>query len=330
MSEIKVCVLCAVYNHEKYIRNCLEGILSQRTDFAFEVLVHDDASTDSSALVIREFEKKYPDIIKPIYQTENQYSKGISITLRYQLPRARGKYISFCEGDDYWIDKYKLQKQFDYMESHPDCTFCFTNGYIKDMADGGKMRDFIPYNDEDAAVYKDESCIYTLDDMHRLTFVPTASYFLPAATMRGLILQLCKTCPTGDLRLRLYATACGYAYYLRDKTCVYRQNVPNSAMTGWKSYTRRQRYSHNEKIIEMIAELDGIFSGKYKAAVERLSYRYIRSLLFCASSFSVFKDDRYRRVYNSLPLSQKVKCVIKILTPDFVIEWIRKIKKEVK
>ncbi len=329
MSEIKVSIVCAVYNHEKYIRNCLEGFLCQKTDFSYEILIHDDASTDNSAKIIREFEEKYPDKVKPIYQTENQYSKGVPITLKYQFPRARGKYIAFCEGDDYWIDEYKLQKQVDYMDTHPDCTFCFTNGYIEDMADGGELRNFIPYNDEDAAVYTDESCIYTLDDMHKMTFVPTASYLLPTETVRKILLWLYESCPTGDLRLRLYATACGYSYYIKDKTCVYRQNVQGSAMTGWKSYTRQERYAHSEKIIEMIVRIDELFDGKYTEAVERLSYRYIRSLLFCASSFKVFKNDRYRRVYNSLPFSQKVKCVLKILTPDFVIELIRKFKKEV-
>ena len=130
MEEIKVSVMCLVYNHGKYLRDCLEGILMQRTDFAYEILLHDDASTDNSADILREYEAKYPNVVKPIYQTENQYSRSIPISFTYQYPRAQGKYIALCEGDDYWIDPYKLQKQVDYMESHPDCTFCFTNGYI--------------------------------------------------------------------------------------------------------------------------------------------------------------------------------------------------------
>jgi len=96
----------------------------QKTTFAFEVLIHDDASTDGTADIIREYEKKYPDIIKPIYQTENQYSKGIKNTLTYQFPRAKGKYIAFCEGDDYWTDPYKLQKQADFLEANPEYNLC--------------------------------------------------------------------------------------------------------------------------------------------------------------------------------------------------------------
>ena len=162
MTEIKVSIICSVFNHGKYIRRCLEGFVSQKTNFNYEVLIHDDASTDNSAQVIREFEEKYPEIIKPIYQTENQFSKKIPINITYQFPRVKGKYIAICEGDDYWVDEYKLQKQVDYMDAHPDCTFCFTNGYIEDISDNGKMRDFIPYNSEDAAVYTGESREYAL------------------------------------------------------------------------------------------------------------------------------------------------------------------------
>lgn len=117
---IQVSVMCAVYNHEKYVRKALQSFVDQKTNFRFEVLVHDDASTDGSAAIIKEYEEKYPDIIKPIYQTVNQYSQGVSIGKTFQLPRAQGKYIAFCEGDDYWTDPNKLQEQFDFMETHED------------------------------------------------------------------------------------------------------------------------------------------------------------------------------------------------------------------
>lgn len=120
---VSICCLC--YNHEPYIRECLEGFMMQKTNFVFEVLIHDDASTDKSADIIREYEAKYPEIIKPIYQTENQYSKGIGISITYQFPRARGKYIAMCEGDDYWTDPNKLQKQVDFLEANPEYSLSF-------------------------------------------------------------------------------------------------------------------------------------------------------------------------------------------------------------
>lgn len=121
-NEIMISVCCLAYNHERYIRKTLDGFVNQKTDFRFEVLIHDDASTDKTPDIIREYEKKYPDIIKPIYQSENKYSQNIQVSYKYQYPRASGKYICWCEGDDYWCDSNKLQLQFDIMEKHPECS----------------------------------------------------------------------------------------------------------------------------------------------------------------------------------------------------------------
>lgn len=125
-NDILLSINTMTYNHEKYIAQCIEGILMQKTNFAFELLIHDDASTDDTTNIIREYEKKYPNIIKPIYQTENQWSKGIKISATYQYPRAKGKYIAICEGDDYWIDENKLQMQVDFLEKNPEYGMCYT------------------------------------------------------------------------------------------------------------------------------------------------------------------------------------------------------------
>lgn len=122
--NLKVSILCTAYNHEKYIRQTLESFLMQKTNFKYEVLIHDDASTDNTAVIIKEYEEKYPNIIKSIYQKENQYSKGISIISTYLYPEARGKYIALCEGDDYWTDPLKLQKQFDALEANLGIDMC--------------------------------------------------------------------------------------------------------------------------------------------------------------------------------------------------------------
>ena len=126
-----VSVLTLAYNQAPYIRECLNGILMQKTNFAFELLIHDDASTDGTADIIREYEAKYPDIIKPIYQKENQYTRGGKIMERFMYPRAKGKYIALCEGDDYWTDPLKLQKQVDFMEANPEYSLCFHACSIK-------------------------------------------------------------------------------------------------------------------------------------------------------------------------------------------------------
>lgn len=136
--EPLVSICCLTYNHETYIKQCLDGFLMQKTNFPFEILIHDDASVDNTQNIIKNYELKHSDIIKPIYQKENQYSKGIGVSRVYQFPRAKGKYIAMCEGDDYWIDPYKLQKQVDFLETHPEYVFSFHDSIILNQRTGEK------------------------------------------------------------------------------------------------------------------------------------------------------------------------------------------------
>ncbi len=131
-----VSVIVSCYNHELYIRECLDGILMQQTDFPFEIIIGDDCSTDNSLTILREYEQKHPDIIKVIASKENLYSKKILLVYTQSYPKSRGKYIALCEGDDYWIDPHKLQRQVDFLESHPQYSMCFHDYMIKN---GDKM-----------------------------------------------------------------------------------------------------------------------------------------------------------------------------------------------
>lgn len=122
-----VSISCITYNHAPYIRECLNGFIMQKTNFPFEVLIHDDCSTDGTTEIIKEYVEKYPEIIKPLYEEENQYQQGKpSGSAVWNLPRAKGKYVALCEGDDYWTDPLKLQKQVDFLESHPAYGMCYT------------------------------------------------------------------------------------------------------------------------------------------------------------------------------------------------------------
>ena len=105
--DIMVSIVCNTYNHEAYIEKALKGFVEQKTQYKFEVLLHDDASTDNTVKIIQKYEKLYPDLIKPIYQKYNQYSVDPNRIVEIQWPRITGKYVAFCEGDDYWIDCYK-------------------------------------------------------------------------------------------------------------------------------------------------------------------------------------------------------------------------------
>lgn len=206
--NIIVSVSCITYNHAKYIRQCLDGILMQKTDFRYEILIHDDASTDGTDDIIREYETKYPDIIKPIYETENQYSKGIRISATYNYPRAKGKYIALCEGDDYWTAPYKLQKQVDYMESHSEYAMCFHDCYIHNETQNEFYHEEIQDRD------------YSVNELFSKWIVPTASMLLKKEGVLEISPDI--RIINGDIRVVLSCFAHGKIRGMKDKMSVYR------------------------------------------------------------------------------------------------------------
>lgn len=138
-----VSIICCTYNHEPYIRQCLDGFMMQKTNFSYEVLIHDDASTDATAEIVREYEDRYPEIVKPIYSEVNKYSQGIDIFSKVLLPKAIGKYIAICEGDDYWTDPLKLQKQVDFLEENSDYVLT-THYYLQYFQAPQRNGDILP------------------------------------------------------------------------------------------------------------------------------------------------------------------------------------------
>jgi glycosyltransferase involved in cell wall biosynthesis len=149
MSEVKplVAIHCLVYNHAPYLRDCLDGFVMQQTNFPFVAVVHDDASTDNSAAIIREYEQKYPHIFKPIYEIESIYKKGgfgaIDNVMLHAINATNAKYVAMCEGDDYWTDPLKLQKQVDFMEANPEYVLCCHRYKIYNQNDGTWDKDYV-------------------------------------------------------------------------------------------------------------------------------------------------------------------------------------------
>lgn len=121
-----VSICCTTYNHEKYISKAIESFLMQITHFPFEIIIRDDCSTDSTANIIKTYVEKYPNIVKPIFEKENTYSQGIR-PMPVIFAKATGKYLALCEGDDYWTDPNKLQKQIEFLENHPDYVITYTD-----------------------------------------------------------------------------------------------------------------------------------------------------------------------------------------------------------
>lgn len=226
MANPLVSIQCLVYNHEKYLRQCLDGFVMQKTDFAFEAIVHDDASTDGSAAIIREYAEKYPDIIIPIYETENRYSKHDG-SLRRVVETAMSlssKYIALCEGDDYWIDPIKLQRQVDFLETHPDCTLCGTNGLVIYQDGLGRPSYFNKFFH--TGLLKPE------DIIGKWAF-PTASIMF-RKEVRTNYPEWASKIYSGDQLLMLIALSKGSIYVVEGLTCVYRKDINGSSVSRIK------------------------------------------------------------------------------------------------
>lgn len=143
-----VTILCVTYNQESYIKDALEGFVMQKTDFKYKVIVHDDASTDGTTEIVKEYQKKYPDLIFPVIQKENIYSRDI-LRDDYVNPLIEGKYMCLCEGDDYWIDEYKLAKQVEFLENNKDYCICSTSTKCVNVQDDTESDSYITETDKE-------------------------------------------------------------------------------------------------------------------------------------------------------------------------------------
>ena len=252
MNEIMVSVNCLVYNHGPYLRQCIDGFLMQKTNFNYEVLIHDDASTDDSAEIIREYERKYPQIIKPIYQVENQRSKGINIQSTLQIPRTRGKYIAYCEGDDYWIDPLKLQKQVDFMEQHPFCSACYGRNMKINSSDGSVIGENCCKND---AFLSLEECFFPPSLPHLSTCLVKTSVITDQPAFFNVT-------PVGDVPRFHWQGIVGSVYSFSDTFSCYRVHVPNS-WTSRMNHSPEMQQKHRKKMTEFYEELDQYTDYKY-------------------------------------------------------------------
>lgn len=243
-----VSIGCITYNHEKFIRQTLDGFLSQKTDFSFEILIHDDASTDKTADIIRDYEKRYPTIIKPIYQTENQYSKGKNITFTYQLPRAKGRYIALCEGDDYWSDTTKLQRQVDFLEKNESYALVFH-----------PVRVFFEDKEKEDSIFPEDKSGFTQSKLIERNFIQTNSVMYRSlgdySSIRNDVLP-------GDWYLHLYHAQFGkigfidrvMSAYRRHKGGIWWQTTGPNRDDIWKN--------HGIAHLRLYIEMMGIYGSR--------------------------------------------------------------------
>lgn len=302
--KIIVSICCITYNHEKYIRQAIDSFLMQKTNFKYEIIIHDDASTDNTADIIREYEKKYPDIIKPIYQTENQYSKGKKPSY-ITIKEARGKYIAFCEGDDYWCDENKLQIQVDYMEKNPECSFCFHNAKIYDMKIEDFTKNFLPQSKEQIKYIKNNG-IYNLAEIARLDAIPTASYFF---RNNHEYPDWYNSAIAGDLCMQLINSYYGYAYYIDKVMSVYRVGTNQSMMDKWGRDSKEDYWKASNllkgyiKIYENINEFSGY---KYKNTFDKMTANVNIQMAFINPEIE-FSNVKYKETLKNTDYNIKIK-----------------------
>jgi glycosyltransferase involved in cell wall biosynthesis len=305
--EIMTSICCITYNHENYIADAIESFLMQKTNFNYEILIYDDASTDKTADIIREYETKYPGLIKPIYQTENQYSKGVK-TINFSLQRAEGKYIAICEGDDYWTDPYKLQKQVDYMEKHPECSICIHAAY-RVLPDKTKLKLHVRPNRGNK--------VFTVEEViHDNWIFATASFLYPAVfnTNRPYFYEIA---PVGDYPLIIYLALQGKVYYIDEFMSAYRIDVKDSWSSRMSSSIERRIAVYN-KTIDMLDEINRYTEYKYDNTIKKTKKRNHFNILLDQGMFKEAKEVEFKEIYSSLNIRKKITIFLKQYCPNIV------------
>ncbi len=291
--EIIVSVWCKTYNHAKYIRHALDGFVKQIFSHPYEIIVHDDCSQDGTQDIIGEYQAKYPDLFKVIYQEENKYSQGIKVNLPYMMPLVKGKYLAFCEGDDYWTDEYKLQKQFDAMESHKDCSICIHK--VRLVEESGQRTEH-SYPD-----FEMTSRELRIEDYLQLEYgeykylAQTSSFFLLSSRYRDFLenkpaygrLEM----GIGDLPLKLYLITLGNMYYLQDEMSCYRTESIGSFTSRYLK-NKANYLKTREQLLIMADKFNEHTKQKYKEYMKQYVVHVNLQIAYATGNFRPLLYDK--------------------------------------
>ena len=293
--------ICAVaYQHAPYIREAIEHFLLQKRDFGIEILIHDDASTDGTADIIREYQEKYPEIVKPVLQEKNQYSRGITnISGAFNFPRARGRYIALMDCDDYWCSDEKLKLQVAYMEAHPECQLCVHAAEVQN--ENGEL-----VNRSLMRPYRGDRDLSPEELVDKAGSFPFGSMLLRAALVRVLP-EWYVNCPVGDRPLELMAAEKGSCHYIDRPLSVYRFNGAGSWTSSMKSGDCvKKQDAYARQMRAMYEGFDRSTGGRYHREAVSASHRVYFLTRVNLRDFSKIFDPRYRRYYRELPFRERL------------------------
>ena len=297
--SVSVSVFLSTYNHKKYITECIESILAQKTNFEFEIIIHDDASTDGTTDILLDYKKRYPNKINLIVQKRNQYHIGVNnLIFKFVVPQVRGKYFAYIDGDDYWCDDYKLQKQFDYMEAHPKCSMCVHNCYCVD-----DYSNVLPY-----AFPKSHGKMKTRDliDYKRGIPVATSTFFFKFDCYKKFE-SWRLAFPVNDLTAFIQAAYDGYVYKIKDKMSCYRR----FSETSWskKMTDAKKRIESNNEIIKALMMID-LSGNPFRKYIKRKINRFIFNNALLEKDFKTIFKLKNSRYFFGLKIKQQLLLIM--------------------
>ncbi|MGP6146543.1 glycosyltransferase [Jeotgalibaca sp. A122] len=306
MENVLVSISCATFNQKDFIARAIEGFLMQKTNFNFEIIIHDDASTDGTSDIVREYAKKYPDIIKPIIQTENQYATFKRVSYR-AWSQGKGKYVALCEGDDYWTDPLKLQKQVDFMEAYPECSMCFHAAEVVDVTKKSVVSVTRPYN---KTMLLPEDELY----MGGGNICPSAAILFKREFMMDPP-DFYFTAPVGDHPLAMLLAQQGRIGYLDEVMSVRNLWVPNSWNTLHFDDSNQKKAKHLEGMISFLKEFDAYTEKRWEKDINKTLMVWYMGMYTLQGKTKILKDDNIKALIKKQTFITKVKVYGSQLTP---------------
>ena len=310
-NDIAVTVYCTAYNHEPYIAEALDSFVNQKTGFKFEVLVTDDASTDGTTAIIASYAEKYPDIIRFFHQDENRFSKGGNLYEEVMYPNTRGRYVAYCEGDDFWNDTDKLRQQVDFLDSNPDYSACVHNSCYRFCDSSREDEPVIPFRGDRDVPFSEvitgmSRCFHTSSILARAELLTSPPDFQRVAYREGGFTDYPNAinfCLNGKVR------------FIDKPMSVYRVNSnPDSWQSGVReSYSKKIRFVKAE--IAMMQALIPHVSGENLRLTEAELHKRRYELLYLEGNVKEMMQPPYRDLFSKEPVGFKAKTLVKRFLP---------------